>query len=368
MAINYEESEMEMTNSGIGQLRELIEEDEENSLLVEPEFEPERVEFKEDEQKERWVPDEHFRLLHIYFKDMAGETLITPQEEGKISAEIKKYEAKAREIKALFDRTSKERVKSKGKLNSLWKSYSERAKRLKERFVKANLRLVVSVAKRYMGRGLPLLDLIQEGNIGLMRAVERFDHTKGYKFSTYASWWIHQAILRALIDQTKTIRIPVYLFEQAGKVHKTSSMLYKKMGRKPFPEEIAKELKMSVQSVKRILEITNDVIYLDSPIFDEGETTLLDYIPDKKSHAPDSAIGKKEIKQRIRQILSLPFLTPREKEVIIMRFGIDQGSTHTLDEVGRKFGVTRERIRQIEKEALEKLATSDIGESLRGFL
>src|ERR1700757_3747295 len=260
--------EFERTTSGVNDLGEFIQDEEalvpleidDDSILdmAEPESElvPKGLEPTEDEEGQ-WVPDEQFRLLYVYFKDMGIESLLTSKEEIEVSAKIKKCEARAREIKMILERFSGEkttkgkRIKRNGhqisnelskrvqRLSAFMKAYMERAKELKERFVKANLRLVVSIAKRYMGRGLPLPDLIQEGNVGLMRAVERFDHTKGYKFSTYASWWIHQAISRALLDQTRTIRVPVYVLEQASKVHRTSSMLHKETGRKPFPEEIA---------------------------------------------------------------------------------------------------------------------------------
>jgi RNA polymerase primary sigma factor len=392
--------EFEGTTSGVNDLGEFVQEDEETLIPLdieddpildmvesESELEPKGLDSTEDEE-EQWVPDEQFRLLYVYFKDMGTESLLTTKEEVEVSAKIKKCEAKAREIKAALDRSTKEEKPRKSKrasgknghqngdekllsgrinrLNAIMKASSERAKELRERFVKANLRLVVSIAKRYMGRGLPLPDLIQEGNVGLMRAVERFDHTKGYKFSTYASWWIHQAISRALLDQTRTIRVPVYVLEQASKVHRISSMLHKETGRKPFPEEISQKSGISVEGVKRILESTSDAVHLDSPILDGEKTTLLDFIPDEGSPTPDSVMAKDMLVQRIKEALLT--LTPRENEIVKMRFGIDQDTTYTLDEIGRKFELTRERIRQIEKRALEKLAVSDLGEILRSFL
>jgi RNA polymerase primary sigma factor len=348
-------------------------------------FEIEDNTASEDHEEAEWTPDEQFRLLYVYFKDMAVESLLTAKEEIEVSAQIKKCEFKSRELTSHIQKLSKKRESFTGKkkvvntaitekvltkriesLLAFVKVYSERANELKERFVKANLRLVVSISKRYMGRGLPLTDLIQEGNVGLMRAVERFDHTKGYKFSTYASWWIHQAISRALLDQTRTIRVPVYVLEQASKVYRISSMLHKELGRKPLPAEVAEVAGISVEGVKRILESTNDAARLDTPILDGEKTTLLDFISDDNSPAPDSVMANTALTHEIRDALNI--LTSREEEIIRLRFGIDQDSTYTLDEIGRRFDLTRERIRQIEKRALEKLASSEMGEILRSFL
>jgi RNA polymerase primary sigma factor len=350
-------------------------------------FEIEPTPVKETNEEEEWTPDEQFRLLYVYFKDMAIESLLTAKEEVEVSAQIKKCEAKSFQFIVNVDKLNKRReslikrnkngnVKNRvskevltkriDSLSTFIQVFSGRAAELKERFVKANLRLVVSISKRYMGRGLPLTDLIQEGNVGLMRAVERFDHTKGYKFSTYASWWIHQAISRALLDQTRTIRVPVYVLEQASKVYRISSLLHKEMGRKPLPDEVAEVAGISVEGVKRILESTNDAARLDTPILDGEKTTLLDFISDDSSPAPDSVMATTALTHEIRDALNV--LTPREEEIIRLRFGIDQDSTYTLDEIGRRFDLTRERIRQIEKRALEKLAASDMGDVLRSFL
>ncbi len=361
-----------------------------------------------DKEKPKFTPDEEFRLLQVYFKEMGTEPLLTPKEEIEVSAKIKRCETKALQakifIESIFEKTlskslqntisniekstkigktkshskNKKAISEKLKLEKeiakksirrsslLSKVYVLRARRFKERFIKANLRLVVSIAKRYMNRGLPLPDLIQEGNVGLMRAVERFDHTKGYKFSTYASWWIHQAISRSLLDQTRTIRVPVYVLEQASKVHRISSIMNREIGRKPLPEEISKESGISIEGVKRVLEATKEVVQLDSPVLDGEKTTLLDFIPDDVSTIPDYAVAKATLALKIKDALST--LTPREEQILKMRFGIDNETTFTLDEIGKYFALTRERIRQIEKRSLEKLEDSEAGVILKSFL
>jgi RNA polymerase primary sigma factor len=349
----------------------------------ESEFQVEESESTEIQDDEKEVPDESLRLLYAYFKDMALEPLFNAKKEIEVAAEIKKCESKAREIDDILNkayRIKKSKSLRNGygnsrdtklsekiaKLSALKRAYSEKAKQLRDRFVKANLRLVVSIANKYRGRELPLSDLIQEGNSGLMKAVDRFDHTKGYKFSTYASWWIHQAVFRALQEQTRTIKVPVYLLEQSNKVFRISSMLHKRMGRKPTPEEIAKKSGISTKVVDSILKTQNDATSLDSPILDGEKATLLDFIVDEDSPTPDSVMAGASLAKRLREALSL--LTAREEEIIRMRFGIDQEATNTLDEIGRKFNLTRERIRQIEKGALKKLAKSEMEDVLKSFL
>ncbi|MGH7902427.1 MAG: sigma-70 family RNA polymerase sigma factor [Thermodesulfobacteriota bacterium] len=359
---------------------------EEESLMdhgEESEFQVEESESTEIQDDEKEVPDESLRLLYAYFKDMALEPLFNAKKEIEVAAEIKKCESKAREIDDILNKAyrikkskslrngygnSRDRKLSEkiAKLSALKRAYSEKAKQLRDRFVKANLRLVVSIANKYRGRELPLSDLIQEGNSGLMKAVDRFDHTKGYKFSTYASWWIHQAVFRALQEQTRTIKVPVYLLEQSNKVFRISSMLHKRMGRKPTPEEIAKKSGISTKVVDSILKTQNDATSLDSPILDGEKATLLDFIVDEDSPTPDSVMAGASLAKRLREALSL--LTAREEEIIRMRFGIDQEATNTLDEIGRKFNLTRERIRQIEKGALKKLAKSEMEDVLKSFL
>ncbi len=256
--------------------------------------------------------------VKVYLKDIGRVPLLTPEEEIDLAIRIADNDQEA-----------------------------------KDRLTKANLRLVVSIAKRYVGRGMMFLDLIQEGNLGLIKAVDKFDYTKGFKFSTYATWWIRQAITRAIADQGRTIRIPVHMVETINKVKKTSNMLLHRDGKDPSPEDIAEELGMQVDKVRDILRISQEPVSLETPIGEEEDSHLGDFIPDEDALSPADAAAMSFLKTKVNEVLST--LTPREAEVLRLRFGLKDGTPQTLEEVGKAFNVTRERIRQIEAKALRKL-------------
>ena len=256
--------------------------------------------------------------VKVYLKDIGRVPLLTPEEEIDLAIRIADNDQEA-----------------------------------KDRLTKANLRLVVSIAKRYVGRGMMFLDLIQEGNLGLIKAVDKFDYTKGFKFSTYATWWIRQAITRAIADQGRTIRIPVHMVETINKVKKTSNMLLHRDGKDPTPEDIAAELGMPIDKVRDILRISQEPVSLETPIGEEEDSHLGDFIPDEDALSPADAAAMTFLKTKVNEVLST--LTPREAEVLRLRFGLKDGTPQTLEEVGKAFNVTRERIRQIEAKALRKL-------------
>jgi len=269
--------------------------------------------------------------VKVYLKEIGSVPLLTPEEEIELAIRISDDDAYA-----------------------------------KKRLAEANLRLVVSIAKRYVGRGMQFLDLIQEGNLGLIKAVDKFDYSKGFKFSTYATWWIRQAITRAIADQARTIRIPVHMVETINKVKKANTQLLHEIGRDPTVEEIAVRLEMEVARVREILRVAQEPVSLETPIGEEEDSLLGDFIPDEDAPAPADKASMLLLKEQLADVLKT--LTPREAKVLAMRFGLEDGHPHTLEEVGREFEVTRERIRQIEAKALRKLRHPSRSKRLKDFL
>ena len=290
---------------------------------------------------------------------------VTEEEIVEVEADIETYSTDD-PVRMYLKEIGKVPLLSAGEEVELAIKMSEGDEDAKRRMAEANLRLVVSIAKRYVGRGMLFLDLIQEGNLGLIKAVEKFDYTKGYKFSTYATWWIRQAITRAIADQARTIRIPVHMVETINKVIRVSRQLLQELGHDPSAEEIAEEMGIPVDKVRDILKIAQEPVSLETPIGEEEDSHLGDFIPDEDASEPSEAASFSLLKEQLMEVLDT--LTPREKKVLELRFGIVDGRTRTLEEVGKEFNVTRERIRQIEAKALRKLRHPSRSKKLRDFL
>ena len=296
--------------------------------------------------------------VRMYFKEIGKVPLLSAEEERELAIRIEKGVKAKEEIDS---------VKARGEEPEQWLlDIYEDGEEAKKKLCESNLRLVVSIARRYLNRGLSFLDLIQEGNLGLIKAVEKFDYTKGYKFSTYATWWIRQAITRSIADQARTIRIPVHMVETINKLIRISRQLLQEYGREPSSEEIAKEMGITVEKVREIKKISQDPVSLETPIGEEEDSHLGDFIPDEDIPSPVDAAAYSMLQKQLREVLDT--LSEREKKVLILRFGLDDGRPRTLEEVGKEFNVTRERIRQIEAKALRKLRHPSRSKKLKDYL
>ena len=370
--LNLESEQMDQLYDSLEALNIDISADED--LLPDlPDDEPAAEEIADVEEEELVDPNtlvNNFSIddpVRMYLKEIGKVPLLSPDEEVTLAQAMSagnEAERKLAELKR--KREAGEAVEVTPEEEDVWKKDYKNGEKAKQKLAEANLRLVVSIAKRYVGRGMLFLDLIQEGNLGLIKAVEKFDYTKGYKFSTYATWWIRQAITRAIADQARTIRIPVHMVETINKVIRVSRQLLQELGHDPSPNEIAAEMNMPVDKVREILKIAQEPVSLETPIGEEEDSHLGDFIPDEGASEPSEAASFTLLKEQLMDVLST--LTPREEKVLKLRFGIDDGRTRTLEEVGKEFNVTRERIRQIEAKALRKLRHPSRSKKLKDFL
>lgn len=307
--------------------------------------------------------------VRMYLKEIGKVPLLSTDEEIELAQNMEDGAVAIEKINVLKGRldgaSEEEKAEIREEIKTLQRDVDKGAD-AKKRLAEANLRLVVSIAKRYVGRGMLFLDLIQEGNLGLIKAVEKFDYKKGYKFSTYATWWIRQAITRAIADQARTIRIPVHMVETINKLIRVSRQLLQELGREPSPEEIAKEMSMPVERVREILKISQEPVSLETPIGEEEDSHLGDFIKDDNVPVPADAAAFTLLKEQLEEVLGT--LTEREQKVLTLRFGLEDGRARTLEEVGKEFNVTRERIRQIEAKALRKLRHPSRSRKLKDYL
>lgn len=362
-------------------LSEYNEDPQKKLILIEEddEFAPDKVEDEKElspddetaEIEEFIVESQSDDSIKTYLKEIGTIHLLSMSEEVELAKMIAKGEELRRYTKALelelFNYPTDAQVSER--MNIPVEEVAEIKKRAilsEKKLTRANLRLVVSIAKKYVGRGMHFQDLIQEGNLGLIRAVEKFDHKKGYKFSTYATWWIRQAITRAIADQARTIRIPVHMVETINKFKKISRKLSQELGRKPLEEEIAKEMEVTVEKYREIVKVAQEPISLETPIGKEDDSRLGDFIEDRDSETPVLSVTNELLREDLNRVLKT--LSQREQEVLQLRFGLDDGRQKTLEEVGQAFGVTRERIRQIEAKALRKLRHPNRNKTLREYM
>ena len=316
------------------------------------------------------VPDDGYTLedvpvgdtVDLYFREMGREPLLTAEQEVELA---KRIEA-GKLAKAQLEDAEKSGIELSEEERRQLEEIIADAEEARQKLIKANTRLVISVAKRYIGQGVPFLDLIQEGNLGLMKAVEKFDYTRGYKFSTYATWWIRQAVSRAVADQGRTIRLPVHVGDKLRQLHRTAQMLEQKLGHPATPEEIAEELGLPPERVRRYLRVARRPLSLEQPVGEEEESNLGQFIEDEDVEAPPDAAEQTLLREKMEELLDT--LRPREARILRLRFGFYDGHTYTLEEVGKKFGLTRERIRQIEAQALARLRHPSRSRQLRDYL
>ena len=358
--------DMELTTDRMVEIFDFLEENNVDVLTISDEDEePDDIVFEHEDEDEveidLTVPDgvSIEDPVRMYLKEIGKVPLLSAEEEIELAQKMEDGEAAKKKLSTEADTAGEEEKKE-------WNRQVAEGDAAKKKLAEANLRLVVSIAKRYVGRGMLFLDLIQEGNLGLIKAVEKFDYRKGYKFSTYATWWIRQAITRAIADQARTIRIPVHMVETINKLIRVSRQLLQELGREPLPEEIAKEMDMSVDRVREILKISQEPVSLETPIGEEEDSHLGDFIQDDNVPVPADAAAFTLLREQLVEVLDT--LTEREQKVLRLRFGLDDGRARTLEEVGKEFQVTRERIRQIEAKALRKLRHPSRSRKLKDYL
>jgi RNA polymerase sigma factor (sigma-70 family) len=343
------------------------------------------------EKADRFISND-LRLMNAYFKEVGMVPMLSHEKEVEVAAKVKKCEEMAEGVKRLIRKECRNTIDAKRihkelmflpdsgsaysevcpcstrllRLFKLLEVFSKKAIQYRNGFIKANLRLVASIAKKYEGRGVPFLDLLQEGNLGLITAVMKFDYTKGYRFSTYASWWITQAMTRAIYSQTRTVKVPTYVLEKSGRIRKARTRLEREMGRRPVAEEIAREVDMSVKAVKSAIKASENVVFLDSPVTGSEGATFMDIFKDQKFRPPDSLIAEALVPKSVDDALQV--LDSRQREIIKLRFGIGFETTYTLGQIGTMLNLTKERVRQIERHALRKLRRSRSAKTLRSLI